>query len=119
MNELNRIDAKIGDGSTALTILAEQVKGGKRAMQIVGDTLHAGKSQDYMSKLMHYAKHFKGKQGIPKSVSERLFQEVHKMQSALDWAADYAVKSKGGKAPLDNLPSWLDGTNFEKLKTYF
>lgn len=97
MNDLYRKEAKYGDGSSAFMLLVEQAAGGigEEPQEIVADTLHQAKCEEYIVALGH-----KLGQGLPPLAEERMRAEISKMQEAIDWAESY----RAGHDP--KIPSW-------------
>ncbi|MGB0385691.1 MAG: hypothetical protein ACPGWR_12800 [Ardenticatenaceae bacterium] len=103
MNDLYRKEAKYGDGSSAFMVLLEQAAGGVggEPQQIVGDTIHKAKCQEYIVGLGHkVGQTWKPGGGLPQQAEDRIRAEISKMQEAIDWAENYCA----GHFP--KIPSW-------------
>ena len=120
LNDLNRPNAikkamagaedAIGDGSSALATIAEQIKGGVKPAEIIRGFKHGVKSEEYLTPLVNISRKLERMANCPKSVIRRLALEIKKTQEAVEWAQKYgAASASGRKAPIRDLPEWAVG----------
>lgn len=103
MNELNKPGARFGDGSVALAIIGEQVKGGSTPQSIAAGTLHMSKGAEMAPKLRNMAEW----RTLPLEAEQRLNKEANKIEEAIKWANRYGEGSESDRnAMLKNLPEW-------------
>ena len=98
MNDLYREGAAYGDGSTAYMTMLEQVRGGvgHDPVEIVADTLHAQKAEQYAQGLAEHPQ----LPNLPPEARVRVDVEISKLRSALDWARRF----RAGEDPP--VPNW-------------